>query len=113
MFSGIEFYLFPRGKLSIFRFRLGSFFVTLGSLLFKHTNWCIATCLLLSRLSLKSPSSFLSLVLLNNILVEIMSYWTSMTAKYCHSDVSLDQCSISSFRTSFRQMATSEHVHGI
>ena len=29
MFSGIEFYLFPRGKLSIFRFRLGSFFVTL------------------------------------------------------------------------------------
>jgi hypothetical protein len=28
MFSGIEFYLFPRGKLPFFRFRLGCFFVT-------------------------------------------------------------------------------------
>jgi hypothetical protein len=28
MFSGIVFYLFPRGKLSIFCFRLGCFFVT-------------------------------------------------------------------------------------
>ncbi len=59
------------------------------------------TCLFLYRLSLQSPSSFLSLVLLNNILVKSMSYWTSMTAKYCHSDVSLDQCSSSPFRTSF------------
>jgi hypothetical protein len=28
MFSGIDFYLFPRGKLPIFRFRLGCFSVT-------------------------------------------------------------------------------------
>ena len=48
-------------------------FLCNSSLLFKHTNWCITNCLFLSRLSLKSPASFLSLVLLNNILVEILS----------------------------------------
>jgi hypothetical protein len=68
---------------------------------FQTYQWSITICLFFYCQSLKSPSSFLSLVLLNNILVKIMSYWTSMTAEYCHSNVSLDQCSSSSFRTSF------------
>ncbi len=38
----------------------------------------------------ETPSYFLSLILLCNIRIKIMSKRTSLTAQYCHSDVSSD-----------------------
>jgi hypothetical protein len=101
MFFGIEFYLFPRGKHPIFRFRLNSSLVL--EFTFQTYQLVYYNLFVFVSSIAKISSSFLSLVLLNNIrlqnIVTPMSHWTNVFAGYLVRH--------------FRQMATSEHVHRI